>query len=296
MTVGFLGLGVMGTPMATNLAKAGTDLIVWSRTDRGNTPPGALRVATPGDVRAELLILMLAGESAIDEVMPRVDPRGRLIVHMGTTSPEFSARLATRVENQGGRYVEAPVSGSRGPAEAGELVAMVAGDEDGKAALAPHLGVMCRQVVDCGAEPGSALLMKLAVNTFLISMVTGLAEAFHFADAYGLDRDLLRQVLDAGPMASTVSRVKAGKLVSEDFAVQASIRDVLMNNELIVAAARKREIASPLLDVCRDLYAETAALGHAESDMAAVIHGLERHGLENGRTVNGAFTRTGKGS
>ncbi|MBM2620045.1 NAD(P)-dependent oxidoreductase [Actinoplanes sp. LDG1-06] len=272
MTVGFLGLGVMGTPMATNLAKGGTDLVVWSRTDRGDTPPGAFRAASPAEVfeRADIVFLMLATEAAIDEVLDGVDTSSALVVHMGTTSPEFSARLGARVK---GGYVEAPVSGSRGPAEAGELVAMVAGDPAAKQRLGGLLGLMCRQVVDCGPVPG-ALLMKLAVNTFLISMVTGLAEAFHFADAYGLDRGLLRQVLDAGPMASAVSRGKAGKLVEADFAVQASIRDVLKNNELIVAAARHRDVASPLLDVCRDLYAATAALGHSEADMAAVIHAL----------------------
>src|SRR6185436_19502997 len=105
-----------------------------------------------------------------------------------------------------------------------------------------------------------ALLMKLAVNTFLISMVTGLAEAFHFAGAHGLDAERLRAVLDAGPMASTVSRAKARKLTDADFEVQASIRDVLENNRLIVESARSAGLASPLLDACHALYSETTAL------------------------------------
>ncbi|MBL7259194.1 NAD(P)-dependent oxidoreductase [Paractinoplanes lichenicola] len=272
MTVGFLGLGVMGTPMAANLARAGVDLIVWSRTDRGTTPPGAIRAATAAEVfeRAGVVILMLATERAMDEVLDGVDVGGTLVVHMGTTSPEYSAALGERIRGQGGRYAEAPVSGSRGPAEAGELIAMIAGDTAGVASL---IEPMCKQIVNCGEVP-SALLMKLAVNTFLISMVTGLAEAFHFAQAYGLDPALLRQVLDAGPMASTVSRVKAAKLVTGDFEVQAAIHDVLKNNELVVAAARRAGVPSPLLDVCLSLYAETAALGHAERDMAAVVHAI----------------------
>ncbi|MBB4690705.1 3-hydroxyisobutyrate dehydrogenase [Actinoplanes abujensis] len=272
MTVGFIGLGVMGTPMAANLARAGAGPIVWSRTDRGNTPPGATRVGTAAEVfeRADVVILMLATERAMDEVLDGVDVRGTLVVHMGTTGPEYSAALGERIRARGGRYAEAPVSGSRGPAEAGELIAMIAGDTSG---LTPVLEPMCKQVVDCGEVP-NALLMKLAVNTFLISMVTGLAEAFHFATAYGLDPALLREVLDAGPMASTVSRVKAAKLVTGDFAVQAAIHDVLKNNELVVAAARRAGVASPLLDVCLSLYAETAAQGHAEKDMAAVVHAI----------------------
>jgi 3-hydroxyisobutyrate dehydrogenase len=245
---------------------------VWSRTDRGDTPPGAVRVAAVGEVfaRAEVVILMLATEQAIDEVLPaRLD--GNLVVHMGTTGPEYSAGLGARIAAAGGRYVEAPVSGSRGPAEAGELVGMIAGDPEDLSRVRPLLAPLCKQVFTCGAVPG-ALLMKLAVNTFLISMVTGLAEAFHFAEGHGLDAALLRQVLDAGPMASAVSRGKGGKLADRDFEVQAAIHDVLKNNELIVAAARARGIASPLLDACRDLYASAAARGHAQADMAAVVH------------------------
>ena len=131
---------------------------------------------------------------------------------------------------------------------------------------------MCRELVRCGPVPG-ALLMKLAVNTFLISMVTGLAEAFDFAARHGLDRSTLLSALDAGPMASTVSRVKGRKLRDRDFEVQAAIRDVLYNSELIVRAGAP----SPLLRVCRDLYARTAAAGHGGEDMAAVIRAIEAY-------------------
>jgi 3-hydroxyisobutyrate dehydrogenase len=117
--------------------------------------------------------------------------------------------------------------------------------------------------------------MKLAVNVFLISMVTGLAEAFHFADRHGLDPELLRAILDAGQMASSISRVKTAKLVRRDFEVQAGIADVLKNNRLVLDAARATGVASPLLDVCHDLYAEAVALGNGGRDMAAVITAIE---------------------
>jgi len=128
--------------------------------------------------------------------------------------------------------------------------------------------------VRCGAVPG-ALLMKLAVNTFLISMVTGLAEAFHFADRHGLDRSTLLAALDAGPMASAVSRAKGRKLLDGDFGVQASIRDVHYNSRLIVDAAARAGIAAPVLDVCRSLFAETAEAGHGADDMVAVIRAIQ---------------------
>ena len=225
-------------------------------------------------------VVMLANADAVDSVLGRGTEafrryvEGRTVVLMGTTAPEYWRGLAADVRSAGGAYVEAPVSGSRGPAEAGELVAMLAGEQEDVDRVRPVLAPMCRETISCGPVP-QALLMKLAVNTFLISMVTGLAEAFHFAAAHGLDAERLRTVLDAGPMASTVSRVKAHKLTDADFEVQASIRDVLENNRLIVESARSAGFASPLLDSCHGLFSETAELGHAGADMAAVIRAIE---------------------
>jgi 3-hydroxyisobutyrate dehydrogenase len=283
--VGFVGLGVMGQPMALNLARAGTPLVVWNRTPARCEPlraAGAEVAASPAGVfdRAGTVILMLADEAALDTVLGRGTPdfaarvTGRTVVHMGTTSPEYSGSLHDDIRAAGGRYVEAPVSGSRVPAEQGELVAMLAGDDGTVAAVRPLLAPMCREAFDCGGVPG-ALLMKFSVNLFLITLVTGLTEAFHFADRHGLDQALLRDVLDAGPMASAVSRVKAPKLLARDFAVQAAAMDVLKNNRLIAEAARKAGLASPLLDVCHALFDETVSQGHGGEDMVAVLHALE---------------------
>jgi 3-hydroxyisobutyrate dehydrogenase len=205
---------------------------------------------------------------------------GHIVVHMGTTSARYSRELGDGIRAAGGRYVEAPVSGSRQPAEAGQLVAMLAGDSAEVEEVQHLLEPMCHQTIVCGPVP-SALLMKLSVNLFLISMVTGLAEASHFARLHGLDMQRFLSVLDAGPMASGVSRMKVSKLVSGDFAVQAAISDVLKNNRLIAEAARLANIASPLLDVCHALFAETEELGHGESDMVAVVRAVEARTAAN---------------
>jgi 3-hydroxyisobutyrate dehydrogenase len=178
------------------------------------------------------------------------------------------------VRAAGGSYVESPVSGSRRPAEAGELVAMLAGDPAAVARVRPLLAPMCRDAFACGPVP-NGLLMKLAVNLYLITMVTGLAEAAHFARRYGLDLDRFAAVLDAGPMASAVSRGKNEKLLAGDFSVQAAALDVLKNNRLIAEAARRGGFASPLLDTCHELYRETVALGHGGADMVAVLRAIE---------------------
>ncbi|WP_020421937.1 NAD(P)-dependent oxidoreductase [Amycolatopsis sp. ATCC 39116] len=286
MELGFLGLGTMGTPMALNLVRAGTPLVVWNRTAAKAEVLRAAGAAVAGSAaevcrRADVVFLMLADGAAVDAVLGRggsgfaANVGGRIVVHMGTTSPEYSRGLAADVAAAGGRYVEAPVSGSRKPAEAGQLVAMLAGEPGAVAEVGPLLAPVCRQVVECGPVPG-ALLMKLAVNLYLITMVTGLAEATHFAERQGLDLARFVEVLNAGPMASDVSRVKVAKLVARDFGVQAAIADVLKNNQLVAEAARGAGLASPLLDVCHELYGETLRLGHGAEDMAAVVHAIEQ--------------------
>lgn len=283
--IGFIGLGSMGEPMAFNLARAGVPILVWNRSPAkaGILAGAGAQVAKSAEHvfrHSEIIILMLASDEAIDTVLDRkglgFESRvsGRIIVHMGTTAPAYSQELEAAIRAAGGRYVEAPVSGSRKPAEAGQLVAMLAGDTEAVSRVRPLLSPMCRETIVCGAVP-NALLMKLSVNIFLISTVTGLAESVHFADRHGLDLNQLVAVLDAGQMASDISRVKAPMLVRRDFSVQAAIPDVLKNTRLIAEAAREANIASPLLDVCYALYGETLALGHRDADMVAVLNAIE---------------------
>jgi 3-hydroxyisobutyrate dehydrogenase len=281
MAIGFIGLGIMGRPMAVNLLAAGQDLVVWNRSAPALTHLASLGAGTAADVaevfaRCEVVLLMLAGEHGVDATLPRGTEalaalvRGRTLVHLGTTSPGFSIALGREVEAAGGSYAEAPVSGSRPVAESGELVVMLAGEPAVRSRVAPLLAPLGKAVVETGPV-GSALLTKLAVNLFLITQVTGLVEAFHFAAAHELDLEVLQRVVDEGPMASTVSRAKLAKLVAGDWTVQAAAADVLMNAELVVSAARQAGVATPLADAARDLFAETVDAGCGGLDMAAVL-------------------------
>ena len=285
MKTGFVGLGVMGQPMALNLARSGLELVVWNRTaDRTAAlrEAGATVAASADEVfdSARTVILMLASDAAIDAVLTRGTPafatkvRDHLVVNMGTTAPDYSRALEADIRAAGGAFVEAPVSGSRTPAEAGQLVAMVAGSEAAVQQVLPLLQPMCRESIPCGPVP-SALTMKLAVNLFMINMVTGLAEAVHFAERHGLDLQQLRAVLDAGPMASHISKGKAAKLALRDFSVQAAVADVLMNTRLISDAARARGVATPLMDTTSALFAETLAQGHGRLDIISVVRAIE---------------------
>jgi 3-hydroxyisobutyrate dehydrogenase len=283
--VGFVGLGLMGEPMARNLARAGTPLVVWNRTPAKADAVAAAGAQVAGSVdevfrRVRVVVLMLADDAAMDDVLGRgteafaARVRGHTVVHTGTTSPAYSQGLEADVVAAGGCYVEAPVSGSRKPAEAGELVLLPAGEPAAVAEVVRLLRPVARQAFPCGPVP-NGLLTKLSVNIFLITMVTGLAESMHFAERHGLDLARVAAVLDAGPMASPVSRGKTAKLLERDFSPQAAIADVLKNNLLIAEAARAAGVASPLIDVCSALFAETRAGGFGAEDMAAVVRAIE---------------------
>ncbi len=283
--IGFLGLGIMGRPMAANLARAGAAPLVWNRSPAALEAVralGARPAANPAQVLAgsDVVFCMLKDEEVTDRVLGRGTPgfaaavRGRTIVQMGTTAPAYTSGLAEAVEAAGGAFVDAPVSGSRGPAESGELVAMLAGTPAALTLVRPLMAPMCSAVHDCGAVPNGTL-MKLAVNTFLITMVTGLVEAFQLARRFGLDPDTFVAVLDAGPMASRVSVRKAAKLISADFAAEAALADVFKNNRLITAAARDRSAPAPLMAVCHDLYRDVVAAGFGHEDMAGVLRAYD---------------------
>jgi 3-hydroxyisobutyrate dehydrogenase len=285
MKLGFIGLGRMGEPIAQNLLRAGYRLQVWNR-----SRPAAERLiaagATEGQSADEILqdnpvtFIMLANEAAVDRVLARGSAafarnvKDRLLVQMGTTSPAFSSALGREIAAAGGRHVEAPVSGSRGPAEEGALVAMLAGERADIEKVRPLFRPIAKQVFECGPVPG-ALRLKLAVNLFLITMVAGLAEAIHFAERSEVDLKLLQDVLDAGPMVSVVSRTKLTKYVSNDLSPQASIADVLMNSVLVSDAARASGASTRLLDGSRAILETCVALGHGGADMIALVRGIE---------------------
>jgi 3-hydroxyisobutyrate dehydrogenase len=283
--IGFVGLGRMGEPMAHNLLRGGVPLHVWNRTPEALERVVAAGAMAAADARTVLranpvTLLMLASDRAIDLVLERgtgafaANVSGRLIVHMGTTAPGYSGALEADIKAAGGRYVEAPVSGSRKPAEEGALVAMLAGEADAVAQVRPLLAPICATSFVCGAVPG-ALRMKLSVNLYLIVMVAGLVEATHFAARNHVDLGLFRAVLDAGPMASAVSGMKLAKLVDGDLAPQASIDDVLMNSRLVDEAARAAGAAAPLIAESRRLLEQAQALGLGSLDMVGTLRALE---------------------
>ncbi len=244
--IGFIGLGTMGVPIALNLARAGQRLVVWNRTAAKHAPLVAVGASAAGSLgelfeRCALIIMMPSDEPAIDGILDRDGPAfiervsRRTLVNMATVSADYSAALSQAIERAGGRYVEAPVSGSRRPAELAELVAMVAGERAPAEQAMTVLSATCRKLVYCGAVP-NALRMKHATNLVLIPTMIAVAEAAAYARRAGLPLEAFGEILLAGQMASDLLRAKIPKVVAGDFSAQASVVNVLASADAALAA------------------------------------------------------------
>ena len=288
MRIGMIGLGVMGAPIALCLLRAGTPLRVWNRSEPALAQlrdAGATVAPSIADLCAhsDVILLALRDAPAFDAVLERGTPAfatyvsNRMLVQLGTTASGHSLELARAISNCGGRYVEAPVSGSRTQAEQGQLIGMLAGADQDLDDIEALLAPACREMFRCGAVP-EAMRMKLAVNHFLIVMVTALAEAVQAAQLGQMDLHLLQRILDAGPMASTTSRIKLAKLVAADYSAQAAIRDVRQIAHLVANQAHGARAPSPLIDICRAALDAASAAGEGDREMVTVVRHLQAAG------------------
>jgi 3-hydroxyisobutyrate dehydrogenase len=286
--LGFLGLGTMGEVMALRLARAGHALHVWNRTPAKAEPlraAGARVAASPAEAIAAgpIVFLMLADGAATDAVLGRGTPefaaiaRGKLFVNCATVAPDYSRGLERDLLTAGARFVEAPVSGSRKPAEAGTLIAMLAGEPDALAEVAPLFAPLARLAVDCGPVPNGTLT-KLATNILLVNSVAALAEMMHFADAHGLDRTKVAEVVSRGQLGSDNVRIRSAKLAARDFTAHSALRNVLDSLGRTGEAAASAGCFLPLTERTLQLLRESIELGHADADMIAVIHAIQRSG------------------
>ncbi|KAK4661636.1 uncharacterized protein QC763_0105060 [Podospora pseudopauciseta] len=298
MRLGFLGLGTMGTPMALNLSHH-FPLTVWNRSPSKYPPllqPGstAKPAATPLQLihQSDLIFLMLFNEQAILSILtPDLIPhfRNKTLVNTSSVSVPFSQHLNTSITTAGGTFIEMPVSGSKIPAQQGRLVGMLAANNPSLAdSIRPYIQPMTSAAIYCGPV-GSGLKMKYAVNTFLITVTVGLAEAANLASAQGLDLDAFGQVLEAGPMASAYSKLKVDKILREDWSAQATIKDCYNSTQLITAAAEGAGAETLLTQLCGSLYKRAIESGLADEDMISVVKCLPKRGDEECCDKKGGF-------
>lgn len=279
-TVGFLGLGIMGFAMARNLVKAGYEVTVWNRTPakaRALETEGARVGASPREVVAasDVTFAMLADPAAArdvcfgpDGVLAGVSP-GHDYVDVSTVDDQTARDIAAAVTARGARYLEAPVSGTKKPAEDGTLIFLAAGNHGLYDLVGPALDKMGKKRVYLG-EVGQGARMKLIVNMIMGAMMASLGEGLSLAEKGGLDAATLLDVLDAGAMACPMFKGKGALVAKDDYSPNFPLKH--MQKDLRLAMLLGDELRQPLnvIAAANEDYKRAMAAGLADEDMCAV--------------------------
>ena len=295
MEAGFIGLGAMGLPMATNLVAAGVKLRVHNRTASKAEPlvaKGAVLAASAGDAAASggIVMTMLADAAAVESVVTGAAGiaarlgHGGIHVSMSTIAPATSRRLASYHAEHGSIYVAAPVFGRPDNAAARQLEVCTSGPAAAKERARPLLEAVGRAIFDYGEEPGAANVAKLTGNFLIAAALESMAEAFTMAERNGVDRvkvtDMLGKTLFACPVYQRYGEMVAAKRhTPAGFTLTLGLKDV----ELVLKTAGDARVPMPVAAVVRERLIAGLAHGRGEMDWSALALGvLDDAGIKPG--------------
>jgi 3-hydroxyisobutyrate dehydrogenase len=284
--VAVLGTGIMGSAMARNLAAAGMRTTVWDRSEQATAQlasAGTRVAASPRDaVRdAAVVITMLPTADIVTSVIfdggvAEAFAHGAVWAQMGTigvsATTEAAARLA-RVRPDA-LFVDAPVSGSKGPAEAGQLIILASGPPGAQTVTRQAFSAMGRKTVWLGGA-GQGSRMKLVVNSYLSILIEGVAETLELASDLGIDAGDLGAVIEGGPLDAPLADAKLHKMESGDFAPEFPLEWALKDVDLAVAAAGGTRL--PLLEALSSQWHVAVEAGHGREDISAARLALGKH-------------------
>jgi len=279
--VGFLGLGTMGSPMARNLLSGGFEVMVWNRTPEKVTEliaRGAIAGGSPREVAAscDVTFAMLADPQASMEVC--FCPEGviagigdrRGYVDMSTVDPQTAQRIAKAIGEAGGRFLEAPVSGSKKPAEEGTLIIMAAGDRALFQEVTPAFDKMGKLTLYLGEEVGRGAQMKLSVNAIMGGMMAAFCEGLALAERVGITIQDMLTVLDHGAMANPMFRLKGGLLLEGEFPPAFPLKHMQKDLRLALLLGDDMALSLPTTASVNESFKKAREEGWGEYDFAAL--------------------------
>jgi 3-hydroxyisobutyrate dehydrogenase len=278
MKVAMLGAGIMGAPMARNIASAGIEVVVWNRTRaRAEAIDGVEVAGSPAAAAAgaDFVITMLTDGSAVEAVAPDALREGITWLQMSTVGLDATERLAKLAADRGATYVDAPVLGTKEPAEKGALVVLAAGDADAIARARPIFDAVGSKVIQLG-EVGEGQRLKLVANTWVVAITEATAETFAFAEALGVDPRKFLETIEGGPLDVGYARVKGELILKREFPPSFPLRLALKDARLVRDAARQAGVDVPLADVIVRQFERAVEDGHGDEDLAATYFATAR--------------------
>jgi 3-hydroxyisobutyrate dehydrogenase len=282
MRVAFLGLGIMGHAMATNLVKAGHQVATWNRTP-GKSVDGARAADSPADAAqgAEVVWLCVSDTAAVESVLfgekgvEQALTEGMTISDSSTISPSATREFAERVARKGAQYVDSPMTGSKTGAQAGTLLFIVGGDEEVIEKLKPLYAAMGKKIFRMG-ETGKGQSAKIVMNLQIALIYEGFAEALALAAKLGVDAENLVHLINASMVKSGVVEYKAPFVLRRDFSANFPLRLMRKDIRLALDAAKEARVKLPGLETVEEVYDVAVEEGHADLDYAATLLLLEK--------------------
>jgi 3-hydroxyisobutyrate dehydrogenase-like beta-hydroxyacid dehydrogenase len=285
MQIGFIGLGIMGSRMAANLQQGGYELVVHNRTKAKAdelVANGAIWAETPAALaqQVEILFTMLADRGAVEDMAFGPEgfldhlSTGILWVDASTVHPAFSKRMAVEARRRNLRFVDAPMAGTKGPAERGELLILPGGGQEDIQQLEPFFDLMGRGTIHVGGH-GMGTSLKMVLNLLLGEAMVAFSEAMLLGESLGLERDMLFDVLLGGPVVAPFVSGKREKIAKGAYEAEFPLQ--WMHKDMHLAALTAYEQGAPLPtgNVVKEIYALAERAGLAGQDFSAVYAYLQ---------------------
>lgn len=281
MKVAFLGLGIMGKPMAANLAKAGNEVSVWNRTPKD--VEGAKKASTPAEAAdgADVVWMCVADTAAVERVLFGKDGvegklrKGMIVVDSSTISPVETQKFAERVRAKGADYVDAPITGSKVGAESAQLIFMVGAGDATLKKLEPLFNVMGKKVVHMGAV-GQGQASKISLNLQIAMIYQGFIEGFELASKLGVNPEKFVELIQNTMVRSGVVDYKAPFVLKRDYTPNFPLRLMRKDLHLVQDASKATGLKLPGLESVLAVYEDAHKAGYDDQDYAATLALLEK--------------------
>ncbi|KAL8129250.1 hypothetical protein V2J09_018405 [Rumex salicifolius] len=280
MEVGFLGLGIMGKAMAMNLLRSDFKVTVWNRTlskcdelvkhgaSVGETPAAVVKkckytIAMLSDPPAALSVVF-DKNGVLEQICS-----GKGYIDMSTVDAETSIKISEAVTSKGGQFIEGPVSGSKKPAEDGQLVILAAGNKSLYEEVIPAFDVLGKKSFFLG-EVGNGAKMKLVVNMIMGSMMNAFAEGLELSDKSGLDPQALLQILDLGAMANPMFKMKGPSMIQNNYSPAFPLKHQQKDMRLALALGDSTAVPMPVAAAANEAFKKARSMGLGDKDFSAV--------------------------
>jgi 3-hydroxyisobutyrate dehydrogenase len=279
-TIAALGTGVMGAPMARNLARAGHDVRAWNRSPDKAEPLRDDGVEVRDDPAAaadgaDVVMTMLADADAVLDVAGRASPgNGQIWWQASTIGLDGIEECAAMAQETGAVLVDAPVLGTKVPAEEGKLVILASGPDEALDTLAPLFDAVAARTMRLGPA-GTSTRLKLAVNSWVLAVTQATAETIALAQALGLDPDWVLQAVEGGALDLPYFRMKSKLMLDDEFPASFALALAAKDARLVAEAAGRHSADLPVAAAIAERFTEATDAGYGDEDMA-VTYRLSR--------------------